>query len=305
MKFFVVGGAGFVGSHLVDRLVAEGQTVDVIDNLSSGSLANLAEARAAGGALKFHHLDAASAEADSSIGNRPPDVIYVTALLADHDLGPAAAGEAVGSLLAVLEAARRHGVSKVVVTLPASALYGHPATKELPAKEREAPAFEGRGVRGVVGRALLDLLAVYRERYAIEFAALLVGTVYGPRQRPDGGVVAALYEAARSGSAPTITGDGRQTRDLVFVDDVVDALVRASERGGGVAINVGTGTQTSVNDLWSQLSRLVGTETAPQYVPGRSDELHRFALSPVRARIHLGWSPWTDVDDGLRRLTSG
>lgn len=305
MNLLVVGGAGFIGSHLVDRLVAEGHVVDVIDNLSTGSLRNLADARAAGGGLKFHHLDAASAEADSSIGSRRPDVIYHLALLAERDMEPQRAGDAVGSLLAVLEAARRHGVPKVVVTLPATTLYGHPAVKDLPVKEREPVAFEGRGVRGVIARSLLDLLAVYRERYAIEFAALLLSSVYGPRQRPDGGVVAALRAAATTGTSPVITGDGRQTRDLVFVDDAVDALVRAAERGGGVAINVGTGTQTSINDLWSYVARTVGgaaDRVAPRLVVARPDELHRFAVSPVRARIHLGWSPWTELDEGLSRL---
>lgn len=305
MNTLVVGGAGFVGSHLVDRLVAEGHVVDVIDNLSTGALRNLADARAAGGALKFHHLDASSAEADSSIGSRRPDVIYHLALLAERDLTPQRAGEAVGSLLAVLEAARRHGVQKVVVTLPATTLYGHPAAKELPVKEREPAAFEGRGVRGVIARTMLDLLAVYRERYAIEFAALLLATVYGPRQRADGGVVAALHAAAVAGASPVITGDGRQTRDLLFVDDAVDALVRAAERGGGVAINVGTGSQTSVNDLWARVARSVGAGAdrgAPRSVAARADELHRFAVSPVRARIHLGWSPWTELGDGLSRI---
>lgn len=303
MNALVVGGAGFIGSHLVDRLVAEGHVVDVIDNLSTGSLRNLADARAAGGGLKFHHLDAASAEADSSIGSRHPDVIYHLALLTERELTPQRAGDSIGSLLAVLEAARRHGVPRVVVALPANALYGHPAVKELPVKERDPAAFEGRGVRGVIARSLLDLLAVYRERYAVEFAALLLSTVYGPRQRADGGVVAALRAAARSGSAPTITGDGRQTRDLLFVDDAVDALVRAAERSGGVAINVGTGTQTSINDLWSRVARTTGAERAdPHFVGVRPDELHRFAVSPVRARIHLGWSPWTTLDEGLTRL---
>jgi UDP-glucose 4-epimerase len=301
VKAFVVGGAGFIGSHLVDRLVAEDHTVDVIDNLTSGSLANLAEARSVGGALKFHHLDAASSEMDSSLGARSPDVVYHLALLTERSMGPAGAGDAVTSLLAVMEAARRHGVAKVVVALPAGALYGHPSTKSIPLKEREPGALEGRGVRGVVACALLDLLVLYRDTHAIEFAAALLPTVYGPRQRGDANVVASLVSAARAGVVPTITGDGRQTRDLLYVDDAVDALVRAAARGGGLAINVGTGIQTSVNDLWARIARLTGTVVEPARSAARPDELQRFALSPVRARIHLGWSPWTDVDDGLAR----
>jgi UDP-glucose 4-epimerase len=112
-------------------------------------------------------------------------------------------------------------------------------------------------------------------------------------------VVAALVEAAAAGRAPTITGDGRQTRDLVFVDDAVDALVRAGTRGSGLVVNVGTGEQTSVRELWNLVSGGGGAE--PIKAPARPDELPRFAVSPVRARIHLGWSPWTSVADGLRQ----
>jgi UDP-glucose 4-epimerase len=152
----VIGGAGFIGSHLVDRLLAEGHAVDVIDNLTVGSLANLAAARAAGGALRIHHLDAASPEADSSIGIRAPDVIFHLALLPRHDSTAAAQGDAFVSALATLEAARRHGVPKVVVAIPASAIYGHPTAKLLPVKEGEPSQLEPLGVRGVVARAIVD-----------------------------------------------------------------------------------------------------------------------------------------------------
>ena len=189
-----------------------------------------------------------------------------------------------------------HAIPKVVVALPATALYGHPATRDLPLKEQP---LEPRGLRGVIARAMVDLLATHREVDAIEFTVLALATVYGPRQRADGGVVAAMVEAAATGRPPTITGDGRQTRDLVFVDDAVDALVRAGTRGSGLVVNIGTGEQTSVRELWNLVSGGGGAE--PVKAPARPDELPRFALSPVRARIHLGWSPWTSVADGLRQ----
>ena len=304
MNVVVIGGAGFIGSHLVDRLLAEEHTVDVIDNLTVGSLANLASARASGGALRIHHLDAASAEAASSIGIRRPDVIFHLALLPRHDPSAAAQGEAFVSALGVLEAARLHGVSKVVVAIPASAIYGHPTTKMLPVKEGEPSQLEPRGVRGVVARAIVDLLVSYRDLHAIEFTALALGSVYGPRQRTTGGVVAAFLDAAVSGRSPAVHGDGRQTRDLVFIDDVVDALVRAAERGSGLVINIGTGEQTSIATLWSRIAASVpgATDLAPTYGPARLHDVQRFAVSPVRARIHLGWSAWTDLDDGLARL---
>ena len=151
----------------------------------------------------------------------------------------------------------------------------------------------------MIARATVDLLATHREVDAIEFTVLALATVYGPRQRPDGGVVAAIVDAAATGRPPTITGDGRQTRDLVFVDDAVDALVRAGTRGSGLVVNVGTGEQTSIRELWNLVSGGGGPE--PIKAPARPDELPRFAVSPVRARIHLGWSPWTSVADGLRQ----
>ncbi len=305
MNVVVIGGAGFIGSHLVDRLLAEDHTVDVIDNLTGGSLANLAAARASGGALRIHHLDAASSEAESSIGIRRPDVVFHLALLPRHDSTPAAQGDAFLSALATLEAARRHGVAKVVVAIPASAIYGHPTAKSLPVKEGEPSQLEPRGVRGVVARAIVDLLVSYRDLHAIEFTALALGSVYGPRQRPTGGVVAAFVDAARSGDGPVLHGDGRQTRDFVFIDDVVDALVRSASRGSGLVINVGTGEQMSISELWARVARTfaVAADLQPLPGPARLHDVQRFAVSPVRARIHLGWSPWTGVDEGLARLT--
>jgi UDP-glucose 4-epimerase len=298
VKSLVVGGAGFIGSHLVDRLLADGDAVDVVDDLSHGSLANLAEARAVGGALKIHNLDAGSTEAASLLGMRQPDVVYHLAAIPRLDQSPRAMAAAFSTTVRLLEGIRSHAIPKVVVALPASALYGRPAAKSLPLKEQD---FQPRGVRGVIARATVDLLLTYRELDAVEFTALAMATVYGPRQRRDGGVVAALSSAAESRVPPTITGDGRQTRDLLFVDDAVDAIARAATRGGGLVVNVGTGEQTSIRDLWRMIAD--GSTGEPVAAPARVDELARFAVSPVRARIHLGWSPWTSVADGLRQLS--
>jgi UDP-glucose 4-epimerase len=296
VKALVVGGAGFIGSHLVDRLLAGGETVDVVDDLSTGSLGNLADARSAGGTLKIHHLDVGMPEGSSLLGMRQPDVVFHLAALPRRPDGAMALARAFTTTMALLDAVRAHAIPKVVVALPATALYGHPATRDLPLKEQP---LEPRGPRGVIARAMVDLLATHREADAIEFTVLALATVYGPRQRADGGVVAALFDAAAAGRPPTITGDGRQTRDLVFVDDAVDALVRAGTRGSGLVVNIGTGEQTSVRELWSLVSG--GSSAEPVKAPARPDELPRFALSPVRARIHLGWSPWTSVADGLRQ----
>lgn len=293
----VVGGAGFIGSHLVDRLLADGQAVDVIDDLSSGSLANLSAARSAGGELKIHHLDAAASETGSLLAMRRPEVLYHLATVTSGSESVDCHAAAFGRTLALLEAARQHGIPKIVAAVPATAIYGRPAARDLPVKERE---LEPRGVRGVVARSIVDLLATYREQHAVEFTVLALSSVYGPRQRPDGGVVAAFADAAVSATRPHVAGDGRQTRDFVFVDDVVDAFARAGNRGSGLVINIGTATQTSVRDLWA----LIAGATAPEpiYGPLPADELLRFAVSPVRARIHLSWSPWTELKSGLAQL---
>ena len=293
----VIGGAGFIGSHLVDRLLADGCAVDVVDDLSTGGLANLSDARSVGGTIKIHHLDAASSECASLIGMRTPDVLYHLAAIPRGEPSPRQLADAFSTTMAVLDAARAHRVAKVVVTLPATSLYGRPASRDLPLKE--AP-LEPRGVRGVIARATVDLLIAYRELDAVEFTALALSSVYGPRQRADGGVVAAFHAAAAARAAPVMTGDGRQTRDFLFVDDAVDAIVRAGERGSGLVVNVGTGEQTSLRDLWSAIAGSSGSE--PQFRQSGPDEITRFAVSPVRARIHLSWSSWTTLADGLAQM---
>ena len=302
MKILVVGGAGFIGSHLVDRLLSEDPLVVVVDDLSSGSLANLADARSSGGALKFHHLDAASTDTDSLIGMRTPEVIHLLIPLATATAAPHEHVRHLEIAIATLEAARRHGVSKVVVALPASCIYGHPSVRSLPVKEGEVGQLVPRGVRGVLARAVIDLLVSYRDVHAVEFTALAMASVYGPRARS--GAVQSFVDAASSGVGPVVQGDGRQTRDLLYVDDAVDALAKATTHGGGLVINVGTGEQTSITELWQRIAALApgASELEVRRGPARHDELARFAVSPVRARIHLAWSPWTDLDDGLARV---
>ena len=138
-------------------------------------------------------------------------------------------------------------------------------------------SLQPRGVRGVVAKAIVDLLTAYREGWGIEFTALAPATVYGPRQRPDGGVVPAMVAAAAGGAAPRITGDGRQTRDFVYVDDVVDALVRSGRRGSGLVVNVGTGVQTSLRDLWALIAPDGRPPTLRRRPPRRARALRRVA----------------------------
>lgn len=302
MNVVVVGGAGFIGSHLTERLLAEGHRVDVVDHLGNGSLANLADARSASadgtGELKIHTLDAAAAEFEAVVAMREPKVIYHLGVLPPGEAAEATGAASLASLLSVLEAARRQGDVKVVVAVSAVALYGEVAAKEQPVKESATAA--PVGVEGAVVRSMLELLSAYRETHAVEFTALAVGSVYGVRQRPAGGVVAAFVQAVREDITPMVHGDGRQTRDFVFVDDAVDALVRAASKGSGLVVNIGTGVGTSIRDLWSLVDGGRGRPAA--MAPRRSGDVTRFALAATRARIHLGWSPWTEVASGVEQV---
>jgi UDP-glucose 4-epimerase len=297
VNVLVVGGAGFLGSHLVDRLIAEGNTVDVVDNLSSGSLANLADARGAGGALKIHTLDVLADEFPALVAIRPPDVVYHLAWLSPGRGAAVQAGRAVQGMLAVLEAARVQGM-KVVTALPGAALYGEVPMRDLPIKEGHS--WDPVGLHGIVAKSLVDMLNLYRANHTVEFTALVLSTVYGPRQRHDGGVVSSFAHALRDGVSPEIHGDGRQTRDFLYVDDAVDALVRAGAKGGGLVVNIGTGVSTSIRDLWAMMAGPGAAD--PISTPRRANDISRFALSPTRARIHLAWAPWTELSVGLRSL---
>ncbi len=300
MRILVVGGAGFIGSHLVDRLLAEQHTVDVVDDLSTGTLANLATARSMGGQLKIHHLDACAPEFAALVAMREPEVVYHLGWSPPGRVDAATAARAVHSTLNVLEAARVSDVGKVVTALPATAIYGEVAARDLPVKEGRAWA--PVGAHGVIARTVAELLTVYRAQYDVEFSALALANVYGARQRDDGGVVAAFAAALETGSPGVIHGDGRQARDFVFIDDVVDAFVRAAGRGGGLVVNIGTGVLTSVRDLWSLMA---GPDAPlPSSAPARPDHVVRMSLAPTRARIHLAWAPWTELSTGIGSLRS-
>ncbi len=295
----VIGGAGFIGSHLVDRLLGDGASVDVLDDLSTGSLANLADARAIGERLSIQQLDAAAPELATYLERRRPEVLYLVRGLGSDARHPLLAVEALAVVVACLEAVRSSSPSsKVVTVLPASQVYGEVPLRELPVREDHdrSPST----VSGIVANSMLDILAGYRDRHAVEYTALVMPTVYGPRMRPDSNVVAAALAARKEGREFSVHGDGRQTRDLLHVDDAVDALCRAASKGGGLALNVGTGVQTTVRDVW----RIVGDGSPTVSAPKRAHHVSRVALSAARARLHLGWSPFTTVEDGLAGLVN-
>jgi UDP-glucose 4-epimerase len=307
MRTLVTGGAGFIGSTLVDRLLVEGHEVDVIDDLSTGSLANLADARgSAGRALTIHQVDITAPAVIELIERRRPELVFHLAAQADVRVSVArpafdAETNIIGSLN-VLEGARRAQTDRVVFAASGGTLYGEPSPEELPV--REAHAHQPLSPYGVSKKAVLDYLVAYRELHALEFSALALANVYGPRQDPHGeaGVVAIFAQRLLAAEPVTIFGDGEQTRDFVFVDDVVDAFVRAASRGGGLICNIGTGQETSVNQLFSTMAEQAGVEAAPVLAPLRPGELLRSSLDIERAAIQLGWRPWTSLADGSRAV---
>jgi UDP-glucose 4-epimerase len=303
VRALVTGGAGFIGSTLVDRLLAEGHAVDVVDDLSTGSLANLADARASAGRhLSVHNLDVRSTEVVDLMARRRPEVVFHLAAQADVRRSVAEpvfdADVNVLGTLRVLEGARAAGAERVVFAASGGTLYGEPDVADLPVKE--SLAHRPLSPYGVSKKSAIDYLVAYRELHSLEFVALALANVYGPRQDPHGeaGVVSIFAERILRGQTVTIFGDGEQTRDFVFVDDVVDAFVRAATRGGGLVCNIGTGRETSVNRLFAELASQAGVDTPAEYAPLRAGELLRSSLDPGRAGIHLGWKPWTGLAEG-------
>ncbi len=176
------------------------------------------------------------------------------------------------------------------------------AVSELPVKESHPQ--QPLSPYGVAKRVVTDYLHVYRELHSIEFTSLAMANIYGPRQDPHGeaGVVAIFAGLLLEGKPCTIFGDGEQTRDFVYVDDAVDAFVRAADRGSGLLCNIGTGKETSVNELYAAMAGAAGVSAAAVHAAPRPGELQRNALDPGRASLHLGWEPWTDLDTGVAEV---
>jgi UDP-glucose 4-epimerase len=305
VRTLVTGGAGFIGSTLVDRLLAEGHSVDVVDDLSSGSLANLADARAEPNHdFTFHRLDVRSDALIDLIIRRQPEVVFHLAAQADVRVSverPSFDAEVnILGTLNVLEGARQGPTRKVVFAASGGTLYGEP--EELPV--RESHPQRPLSPYGVSKKAGGDYLVAYRELHGIEFTSLALANVYGPRQDPHGeaGVVAIFSGHLLRGEPCTVFGDGEQTRDFVYVDDVVDAFARAATRGSGLLANIGTGEETSVNQLYDSMAKSAGVSDPPRYAPARPGELARSSLDPARAGIHLGWKPWTNLADGSAQV---
>ncbi len=303
MTALVTGGAGFIGSNLVDALIERGEDVVVVDDLSTGRRANLDGALAQGAAL--HELDVCDADALRALfAEVRPELVFHLAAQIDvrrSVADPAADARVnVEGTINVLAAAQASGARRVVYSATGGAVYGE--AEQVPTPE-DAPAQPlapyGQGKLSGEG-----YLALFTRLHGLSTVSLRYANVYGPRQDPlgEGGVIAIFCGCFAEGRTPTIYGDGEQTRDYVYVGDVVAANLRAAELEVGGSINVGTGVETSVLDLVEAFRGLDGGEAfAPVHAPARQGEVLRSCLDASRARELLGWEPQVPLAEGLRR----
>jgi UDP-glucose 4-epimerase len=290
MRAIVTGGAGFIGSHVVEALAARGDEVHVLDDLSKGKRENVpagAELHVADIREPDDVFDAARPEAVLHLAAQADVRVSVDRPAYDADVN-------VLGTVRILEAARRHG-AHVVFASTGGAIYGEcdgPAPEDAP-RLPLAPY----GTSKLCGE---EYLATYNRLYGTRHVSLRFGNVYGPRQQPHGeaGVVAIFMGLLHDGGTPRIFGDGSQTRDYVFAADVADAVLRALDRDGGV-FNVGTGIETSVLDLYAAIQAASGVEREPELVPPRPGELQRSVLDISLAARELGWLAATALADGL------
>ena len=291
----VTGGAGFIGSHMVDRLLELGYRVVTVDDLSTGKLKNLDPH------VAFHHLDITQPSISEVFEKEQPDLVFHMAAQTSvnqstkepiHDSNVNVLGT-----LRLLEASRRVGVEKIIYSCTGGALYGNPETIPCPDDCPIEPV-SPYGMSKYVGE---QYFRFYHRQYRLDFTSLRYGNVYGPRQDPHGeaGVVAIFATSMLHGKQPQIFGDGSQERDFISVSDVIDANVAAIERGGGLAMNIATGEATSVNRIFELLRGITGYKWDPVHAPGRAGEVYRISLDWSRAAQELGWAPKVALEDGL------
>ena len=288
----VTGGAGFIGSHVAEALVARGDQVFVLDDLSTGRRDKVP----VGAELQVGDIRAPDAYFDLV----KPEVCFHLAAQADVSTSVAEpahdADVNIIGTLRILEAARRHG-TKVVFSSTGGAIYG----------ECDGPANESAERRpispyGISKLAGEEYLVGWNRLYSTEHVALRFANVYGPRQEStlEGGVIAIFLNRMHAGQPTTIFGDGRQSRDFTYVGDIVDAVLKAVAHGGGV-MNIGTGVETSVLDLHEVCRRVAGVEAGPEFAEARTGDIHRSVVDPSLAERELGWRPAHTLEEGLRK----
>ncbi len=304
MRALVTGGAGFIGSNLVDALLARGDEVTVVDDLSTGRRGNLDSALAAGARLVELDIREAVALTEAVTAAQPEVVFHLAAQI---DVRKSLADPAfdaavnVGGTANLLEAMRAAEAPRIVFVSTGGAIYGEGAGKQLPLDEG-AP-IEPFSAYGQSKFAAEGYLALYERLYGLSGISLRLGNVYGPRQDPLGeaGVIAIFCGRLRGGERPTVFGDGRQTRDYIYVGDVVAAALAAAGSRASGPVNIGTGIETDVLELAARLAEIDGSEDfEPELAPPRPGEVQQIALDASRAERELGWRAETGLVDGLR-----
>ena len=298
MRVLVTGGAGFIGSHLTDAFLRQGDEVTVVDDLSAGSAARLDDRTV------LHKQSIIDAEPLARLAAeiRPELICHLAAKIDVRASVAFPAGDArvnVGGTIKVLEAARRAD-ARVLFCSTGGALYGTDAP--IPSPESVLPLPESP--YGVAKNCAEQYIDLYNRLHGTRHAVLRLANVYGPRQDPAGeaGVVAIFCSRILAGKQPIIYGDGKQTRDYVYVGDVVTAFLAAADTGRPGTWNIGTGTETSVLDLAMTIGQAAGRAVEPEFASQRPGELPRSALAVELARRDLGWSPNTALADGVRNV---
>ena len=298
MRILVTGGAGFIGSHVVDRFIASGHEVAVLDDLSTGKR-EFVHPRA-----KFYEVDLTDAAAtDRCLAEFRPEIVSHHAAQMDvrksvadpiHDARVNILGT-----IALLQSCTRRGTRKVIYASTGGALYGEgrslPATEQHPVNP-ESPY-------GASKHTVEHYLHLWKPLHGLDWTVLRYPNVYGPRQSPHGeaGVNAIFIGLMLNGERPRIFGSGEAVRDYLYVDDVVAANVLALDRASGEILNLGTGVPVSVNDIVRELNRILGSSLKPIYEPERPGEIQRIYLDASRAKQVMGWTPTVTFADGLRR----
>ncbi|AAS02747.1 GDP-mannose 4,6-dehydratase [Mycobacterium avium subsp. paratuberculosis] len=303
VRALVTGAAGFIGSTLVDRLLADGHTVVGLDNFASGRASNL-EHLVGNPAHVFVEADIVTADLEAILDEHRPEVVFHLAAQIDvrHSVADPQFDASVNVIgtVRLAEAARRTGVRKMVHTSSGGSIYGTPPTYPTPETVPTDPASPYAAGK-VAGEIYLN---TFRHLYGLDCSHIAPANVYGPRQDPHGeaGVVAIFAQALQSGKPTKVFGDGTNTRDYVFVDDVVDAFVKASgDAGGGQRFNIGTGVETSDRQLHSAVAAAVGGPDDPEFHPPRLGDLKRSCLDIGLAARVLGWQPKVGLQQGVAR----
>ena len=293
----VTGGAGFIGSHLVDRLLELDHRVVVIDDLSTGKLANLNPAAV------FHQVDITHPSVADVVHEERPDLVFHLAAqvsVGESTENPVKDSEInVLGTLRLLEAVRLCGIEKLIYSCTGGALYGEPEVNPC-TEDHPIRPMSPYGISKHVGELHL---ALYRQLYDLDYTSLRYGNVYGPRQDPHGeaGVVAIFSQAMLEGKPARIFGDGEQTRDFVYVADVVEANICAIGNMSGGPFNISSGQQASVNNIFRSLKGITGYGLEPEFAPARAGEVYQIYLDSSKANRELGWTPGVSLEDGLLR----